>query len=197
MAPRSMFGIWVGTHEQIIENVVAVGSGKNVRVRAVLRRFDAEQWDVEHASRVKSTPNCPDPGSLDDNITILKPDESDQHVCGNDFFDARMLPSNTKRRNAKLTQIAFEEHRYTDGCIGCEALQSGVTRRSHSTYCRSTIVEKFNTLDEGRAMLRCAEQRRNDFHDATGDPICHKILHEKTQDEADGETSSDPAIEEE
>ena len=162
LAPRFTQGTWVGVHEPTTENVVALQSGKAVRVRTVFRRPEEERWNLDRILGIPATLSDPNPATPGELITILKPESDGSTQSGKDVLGTPIQPRHASKSNFKLTKRIFENHGYTHGCVGCEALQPEGGRRSHSTYGRNRIVDEVTKSQEGRTILEDAKKRLAD-----------------------------------
>ena len=61
-----------------------------------------------------------------------------------------------------MTRKLIEEHGCTQGCLGCEALKDGLSRRSHSSYCRERVALELDKTIEGKKRLENGEKRLRD-----------------------------------
>lgn len=157
-APRSTPGTWVGIHEPTIDNIVILESGRAVRVRTVFRKFDEERWNADQVLKAQAIPSSPNPSSPDEEMSILKP-EPDNSSCGANLPDTPSVPQKIKYRNFKATKRLLDAHGYIDGCVGCEAAETGGARRSHSVYCRKRIAEELYKIAEGKKIVEKAQTR--------------------------------------
>ena len=63
------------------------------------------------------------------------------------------------RRRMRLKKSDFEEHGYTDGCIGCNAQRRGMTPQSHSEQCRARLEKLLSRTDAGKERVKAAADR--------------------------------------
>lgn len=135
-APRSIPGTWVGAHEATTGNIVILLFVRAVGVRTAFRRPGDERWCLERVMTIKAAPGSPNPSSPEENIIVLRFDTEGESKSGKDPPSTPVQPSTSKKRDVKFTRGIVEENGFTDGCVGCEALQTGGGRRTHSTYSR-------------------------------------------------------------
>ena len=200
LAPRSTPGIWVGFNEATAENIIVFQSGRAVRARTAFRRPVSERWSLENVLRVRATPTSPNLAHPDQEITILKPSDESNVKSGKDVPKAIAVPESTKRRNFKMTKRLFEDFGFTPGCVGCEAIDEGLSRRSHSKYCRERIAQELERTDEGRKVLKSASDRfqtqQKRSVDCNGSHIEGREPESPTPNEiVEAETSEDSDIE--
>lgn len=157
--PRSTQATWVGVHEPTAENIVVLQSGKAVRARTVFRRFDEERWNAERVLQTKATPNNPNPGAPEESITTLRAEQDNDERSGKQLPETPSHPTGSAKGNFKLARKLFDEHGYTKGCVVCDALQTGLPRRTYSTFCRTRIIEKSNKSEVGRKTVSDVEER--------------------------------------
>ena len=63
-------------------------------------------------------------------------------------------------RRTRLGQQDFDDFGYTQGCRGCEYLQTGIgQRQNHSDQCQDRIEEELTMSDQGRARLHKSKDR--------------------------------------
>ena len=68
------------------------------------------------------------------------------------------VPENVGRgyvpRRARLYPDDFTEHGYTQGCKGCQFMQTGIgVRYNHNDACRQRMEDKLDETEEGRVRL--------------------------------------------
>ena len=108
---------------------------------------------------ILATPSDPNAAIPGEPITFLKPETDDSIKSGKAIPEALVQPKHGAKRNFKFTKRIFESHGYTQGCVGCEALQSDAGRRSHFKYCRDRIAEELEKSQEGRKFFEDARSR--------------------------------------
>ena len=101
----------------------------------------------------------PNPASREQEIAILKPAEEFKGKSGKDILATRTILDITRRRNFKMTRRFFEDFGFTPGCVGCEAIDEGLPRRTHSKYCRERIAQELGKSEEGRQVLKNVSDR--------------------------------------
>ena len=63
-------------------------------------------------------------------------------------------------RRARLAHKDFDKFGYTEGCRGCEFLQTGIgQRQNQSDQCRDRLEAEFATSEEGQARLERSKDR--------------------------------------
>ena len=53
--------------------------------------------------------------------------------------------------------MEFVQHGYNDGCLGCDATESGSKAVCHRKDCRRRIMNAMSSSNEGRKRLKAAE----------------------------------------
>lgn len=156
IAPRSTPGTWVGINESIAENIAIFQSGRVVRARVVLRRLEAERWNLEQVPAAQATPSNLNPSEPGQEITILKPADDDIK-SGKDLPPTPARSDDVKRRGFKVTRSLLEAFGYTPACIGCQAAGDWSSKQTHSVYCRTRMAEQFRQSIEGQRTLQNAK----------------------------------------
>lgn len=158
-APRPTFGTWVAVHEPIDENIVALHSGKAARARTALRRPELESWSFERVLQAKATICCPNSTYFGELTAIFRFEAEDDAKSGGDLPDVTTHDASIKKRNFKMAKWLFEENGYINGCVGCEAMRQGASRRSSSAYCRARISEDLIKIEDDGRTLGSVEDR--------------------------------------
>ena len=143
-------GIFVGVDSRTSEALVVSGDGlfKCRTVRRVIREEAFNQKWLEEAV----TP-------IDEYVLKgAKTSFEDTRVHKHVVEGHAPVPADQGReyvpRRARLNQTDFEDHGYTQGCRGCEFLQTGLGgRQGHSDLCRSRIEVKLLETEIGQARL--------------------------------------------
>ena len=78
-------------------------------------------------------------------------------------------------RRARLGQQDFEDFGYTQGCRGCEYLQTGIgQRQNHSDQCRDRIEAELAKSDQDRARLDKSKDRIDHWAAKSGEEILNE-----------------------
>ena len=104
LAPRSTQGTWVGAHEATIENIVALQSGKAVRVRIAFRRPEEERWNLDRILKIQATFVSPNPSTPNEPMIVLKPEIEATAKSGKDIVEIPLHNKSMNKRIFKLTR---------------------------------------------------------------------------------------------
>ena len=65
-------------------------------------------------------------------------------------------------RGFRTEKEDFEKHGYTEGCEGCNRMQTGGERRSHTAKCRERMLKAMSEDEEGRERMRKKAEEINE-----------------------------------
>ena len=175
-------GIFLGMRLQSDEILIGTARGV-IKTRALRRRIEEEQWDLEFAKSIKGRPrqfvpginSDHDPAAISDRAGVrLEEDQADarlgQQDEGIDPPEARevsMPPDRlvTQVRSDTLKRMYVrrglgKKYGPTPGCPGCATIGSH-HQASHSDTCRDRMCAELEKSEEGREYL-AREQARAD-----------------------------------
>ena len=119
--------------------------------------------------KIGGTPISPNPSSPDQDITVLKFAHEFEGKSEKCLLATPVRLDTAERRNFKMTKRLFDDIGSIPGCIGCEAMDEGLSGRIRSKFCREIIAQELDDTGEGKKTLKSA-QERSKSNLATGDP---------------------------
>ena len=145
-------GIWLG-HARSSPEVLVATTEVVIKVWAIRRKPEGQQWDGEMIKNIKGSPKywkidmCPDPDLVE---------QGDQDDLDEDPPVA--LPSGHRRgekRSMYLTRRDFARYGFTDGCVGCMDIASGRTGpigclAPHTVACRRRMEAAIQEAEPDR-----------------------------------------------
>ena len=146
-------GGWLGINGRTGEHIIGTPDGI-VKAYTVKRRPQEERWSLEDIHKVRGTPGEPNPGVNDPRIPvrIRVPEEPIKEK-----EDQTPAP-----RGVRTEKRDFDKHGYTPGCEGCNRMQNGGERRSHSNKCRERMLKAMAEDEEGQEKMKKREEEINE-----------------------------------
>ena len=125
-----------------------------VKAYTLKRRPQEERWSLDDIHKVRGTPGGPNPGVSDQRIPvrIRTPEEPIKEK-------EEQTPA---PRGVRTEKKDFEKHGYTVGCEGCNRMQHGGERRSHSNRCRERMLKAMAEDEEGQEKMKKREEEMNE-----------------------------------
>ena len=187
MAVRSIEGVWVGQVARTGEHVVIKHSGDAVRCRTIRRVPIEHRWDAEKVLLVKGTPRLPAPSTkrpehmegrlVDDEDREPRPRQERQRPREDVDMESKIDSSvensgvgleapeaRTRQdeiREFRINDRLLEKYGYTEGCVGCEYKQAGVSdHRGHTQACRARLRNAMEGDAEDKEILAKSQRRR-------------------------------------
>ena len=150
-------GLFLGVLERTDEVIVATDQGV-VTAWAMRRKPPEERWQSDKVMAITATSLVPNPGEADARIrTCIRPGLQNEEDVPPPQGQEREQPTH---RRVYLRRKDFDEHGYTEGCLGCRCLlEDRGQAQSHSARCRQRIEEALRQSDAGRLRLERAEAR--------------------------------------
>ena len=215
LTTRWALGTWVGVVERTGEHIiVARSSGKAVRVRSIKRTPEPARWNDQAVLDIKATPRHPDPNNKErqeldapvdgdpegkrdaqDRAEGRKRIPKEEPIISMDVDTTG--PPDSAVREMRITKRVLEKFGYTQGCVGCTAVQQGSDKRLHTEACRQRIYEDMSR-DQAelpaleRAIMRNQGKaaRRMMMEQQDADPGPAEPLNDSTTPGGNGASSS-------
>ena len=151
MGARMFPGTMMGYSHLSNTYIVATEAGDIIKIRSVLRRPEADRWNLDVIKGLVATPWSVRAKSAPGAMELGEPVAKDPPAPE----DAVPLP-----RRLEITMKMLDEFGTTDGCPQCMHIRSFRETKSgiaHSEACRKRIVEAMGRTDEGAARIQRQE----------------------------------------
>ena len=119
---------------------VLIGTDEGIVKAWSVRRLPVEeQWDAERVSRIKGSPKSWEIDAGEESHDSDLEDEENRQEEVEFLLPVTRLG---EKKSMYLSRRDFNRHGYTDGCVGCRAIASGVQGRTgiaHSRECKKLM----------------------------------------------------------
>jgi hypothetical protein len=189
-------GVFLGYRSASGETIV--GTNKGVfRTRTVQRKPYEQRWSSENLDMVAGTPwktsgeqdKENDEGVMPEIVVRMEVPEA-MKIDRPEANASEYVP-----RRVYLRSKEFDEHGFTPGCGGCNAMMKGEKKSiHHSEECRKRMNEAMGKTEVGRKRLEEAERRGDKYLEELGERITEHEAHAKRPRVETSASSGSPAL---
>ena len=162
LADKFREGHFLGIKEGTDEAFIGTPEGV-VKTRTIKRMPTKQRKSGETLLAVRGVPWQPNPGGTSTKVEIevqVDPIPVPAGVTVPDRIDVEDAKVKLSRRNY-IRQADLDEHGYTVGCPGCDAIQNGTARRGHNGFCSDRIESELSKTEDGQRRLEDAKRRKD------------------------------------